>query len=141
MWLEIAARFANLIYTGKVIAPSNLSCEFENVFSYYILKTICRCNGIGDDGLYALSSGCKRMQKLNLSYCSEVTDRGLECLSHLPELSDLEMRSLLNVTGTGLTALAMGCKKLAELDVKDCTSIDDSGFMALAYYSRNLQQV
>uniref|UniRef100_A0A0V0HF48 Putative F-box/LRR-repeat protein 3-like n=1 Tax=Solanum chacoense TaxID=4108 RepID=A0A0V0HF48_SOLCH len=81
------------------------------------------------------------MQKLNLSYCSEVTDRGIECLGHLPVLSDLEMRSLLNVTSTGLTALATGCKRLSELDVKDCTSIDDSGFMALAYYSRNLQQI
>lgn len=141
MLLEIAARFMNLIYTGKVIAPSNLSHEFENVFLYYILKTICRCKGIGDDGIYALSNGCKRMQKLNLSYCSEVTDRGIECLGNLPELSDLEMRSLLNITGTGLTALATGCKRLAELDVKDCANIDDSGFMALAYYSRNLQQV
>ncbi|XP_060219280.1 F-box/LRR-repeat protein 3 isoform X1 [Lycium barbarum] len=100
-----------------------------------------RCKGIGDDGLYALSSGCKRMQKLNLSYCSEVTDKGIECLGHLPELYNLEMRSLLNVTGTGLTALATRCCGLAELDVKDCANIDDSGFMALAYYSRNLQQI
>ncbi|XP_009594422.1 F-box/LRR-repeat protein 3 [Nicotiana tabacum] len=100
-----------------------------------------RCKGIGDNGLYALSSGCKRMQKLNLSYCSEVTDKGIEYLGYLPELYNLEMRCLWNVTGTGLTALATGCKRLAELDVKDCAYIDDSGFMALAYYSRNLQQI
>lgn len=81
------------------------------------------------------------MQKLNLSYCSEVTDKGIEYLGHLPQLYNLEMRCLWNVTGTALTALATGCKRLAELDVKDCANIDDSGFMALAYYSRNLQQV
>lgn len=81
------------------------------------------------------------MQKLNLSYCSEVTDKGIEYLGHLPQLYNLEMRCLWNVTGTALTALATGCKRLAELDVKDCANIDDSGFMALAYYSRNLQQI
>ncbi|WMV12056.1 hypothetical protein MTR67_005441 [Solanum verrucosum] len=122
------------------ITDKGLYCVARNCSEIRELD-LYRCQGIGDDGLYALSSGCKRMQKLNLSYCSEVTDRGIECLGHLPELSDLEMRSLLNVTGTGLTALATGCKRLSELDVKDCTSIDDSGFMALAYYSRNLQQI
>lgn len=81
------------------------------------------------------------MRKLNLSYCIEVTDKGMERLSNLVELFDLELRGLHKVTGGGLTALASGCKKLAELDLKHCESIDDSGFWSLAYYSRNLQQV
>ncbi|KAK2965869.1 hypothetical protein RJ640_024711 [Escallonia rubra] len=102
---------------------------------------IYRCMGIGDDGLAALSRGCRKLKKLNLSYCIEVTDRGIESLSHLEELSDLEMRGLLNITGTGLTALAFGCKRLAELDLKHCVNISDSGFWALAYFSRNLRQI
>lgn len=57
------------------------------------------------------------------------------------ELSDLEMRSLLNITGAGLAALAYGCKRLSELDMKYCVNISNSGFWALAYYSRNLLQV
>nr|GMD45418.1 F-box/LRR-repeat protein 3 [Ipomoea batatas] len=100
-----------------------------------------RCTGIGDDGLHALSTGSKKLKKLNLSYCSEITDRGMEYLGHLPEIYDLELRGLLNVTATGLTALASGCQRLAELDLKHCTNISDSGFWALAYHSRNLQQI
>lgn len=76
-----------------------------------------------------------------MSYCDGVTDRGMEYLSSLEELSDLELRGLRNITATGLTKLAAGCRRLAELDLKNCEEIDDSGFWALAYYSRNLQQV
>ncbi|KAL0384787.1 UNVERIFIED_CONTAM: hypothetical protein Sradi_2873000 [Sesamum radiatum] len=99
------------------------------------------CTEIGDDGLAALSCGCKKLQKLILSYCDKVTDRGMECLSSLEELSDLELRGLPNITGTGLRKLAAGCRRLTELDLKSCENIDDSGFWALAYYSRNLRQV
>ncbi|KAG2695674.1 hypothetical protein I3760_07G023700 [Carya illinoinensis] len=100
-----------------------------------------RCTGIGDDGLAALTNGCKKLMKLNLSYCNGVTDRGMQYIGHLKELSDLEMRGLINITSVGLTAVAAGCKRLAELDLKHCEKIDDSGFWALAYYSRNMRQM
>ncbi|XP_057792263.1 F-box/LRR-repeat protein 3 [Salvia miltiorrhiza] len=100
-----------------------------------------RCAGIGDGGLAAISHGCKKLKALNLSYCDGVTDKGMEYLSSLKELSILEMRALRNITATGLTKLASGCRRLAELDLKNCEEIDDSGFWALAYYSRNLQQI
>lgn len=99
------------------------------------------CTGIGDDGLVTLSSGCKKLTKLNLSYCNGVTDRGMQYIGHLGELSDLEMRGLVNLTSEGLTAVAAGCKKLSDLDLKHCGKIDDSGFWALSYYSRNMRQV
>ena len=97
--------------------------------------------GIGDDGLAALSSGCKKLRKLNLSYCFEVTDKGMKSLGYLEELSDLELRALDKITGAGLAALVTRCKRLAYLDLKHCERVDDTGFWALAYYSRNLRQV
>ncbi|KZV33831.1 F-box/LRR-repeat protein 3 [Dorcoceras hygrometricum] len=100
-----------------------------------------RCTGVGDDGLVALSNGCKSLKRLILSYCHLVTDRGLGCLGLLDELSDVEMRSLPNVRGSGLRKLASGCLRLAELDLKHCGNIDDSGFWALACYAKNLQQI
>lgn len=100
-----------------------------------------RCTGIGDDGLAALSNGCKKLKKLNLSYCVNITDRGIEHIASLEKLSDLELRGLMKVTSVGLTALAAGCKRLADLDLKHCEKIDDLGFWALAYYSQNLRQV
>ncbi|PKI51484.1 hypothetical protein CRG98_028044 [Punica granatum] len=100
-----------------------------------------KCDGIGDEGLAALSGSCKRLKILNLSYCTKITDKGVEHMGQLEELSDLEMRGLVQVTSVGLTALAAGCWRLADLDVKHCENVDDSGFWALAYYSRNLRQI
>lgn len=88
-----------------------------------------------------MSRGCKKLRKVILSYCDRVTDRGMEFLSSLDELSDLELRGLSSISGTGLRKLASGCRRLSELDLKHCENIDDSGFWAMAYYSRNLQQV
>ncbi|KAF8392668.1 hypothetical protein HHK36_023017 [Tetracentron sinense] len=100
-----------------------------------------RCTGIGDDGLAAISSGCKKLKKLNLSYCIHVTDRGMKHISSLEELWDLEMRRLVNITSTGLTVVAAGCKSLAVLDLKQCPNINDSCLWGLAQYSRNLRQI
>ncbi|KAL2661271.1 hypothetical protein AAZV13_03G191900 [Glycine max] len=100
-----------------------------------------RCVRIGDDGLAALTSGCKGLTNLNLSYCNRITDRGLEYISHLGELSDLELRGLSNITSIGIKAVAISCKRLADLDLKHCEKIDDSGFWALAFYSQNLRQI
>lgn len=100
-----------------------------------------KCYGIGDEGLATLSVTCKRLKILNISYCTKVTNKGLEHMSRLEELSDLEMRGLVQVTSVGLTALATGCKRLADLDLKHCENVDDSGLWGLACYSRNLRQV
>lgn len=79
--------------------------------------------------------------KLNLSYCNGLTDRGVQYIGRLGQLSDLEMRGLVNLTSEGLTTVVAGCKKLSDLDLKHCGNIDDSGFWALSYYSRNMRQV
>ncbi|XP_027351560.1 F-box/LRR-repeat protein 3 isoform X1 [Abrus precatorius] len=100
-----------------------------------------RCVQIGDDGLAALTIGCKKLTKLNLSYCKRITDRGMEYISHLGELSDLELRGLSNITSIGIKAVAVSCNRLADLDLKHCEKIDDSGFWALAFYSQNLRQI
>lgn len=47
----------------------------------------------------------------------------------------------MDVSGAGLTAVAAGCRGLAELDLKHCENINDSGFWALGQYSKNLHQV
>ncbi|KAI4310938.1 hypothetical protein MLD38_035880 [Melastoma candidum] len=100
-----------------------------------------RCIGVRDEALAALSSGCKKLRTLNLSYCTEVTDIGMKHLSQLKQLSALEIRGLVNITSIGLTAVAAGCSILTELDMKFCENVNDSGFWALALYSRNLQQI
>ncbi|ERN03177.1 hypothetical protein AMTRI_Chr02g220560 [Amborella trichopoda] len=100
-----------------------------------------RCIRIGDDGLAAIADGCTKLRTLNLSYCYQLTDEGMKHVGRLEELSTLEMRSLLKVTCIGMSSIAWGCKKLVELDVKRCYSIDDKGLLALAQHSKYLRQI
>ncbi|XP_022969433.1 F-box/LRR-repeat protein 3 isoform X1 [Cucurbita maxima] len=123
----------NITDTGLIKIARNCKRIYE--------LDLYRCLGIGDAGLEALSTGCKRLTKLNLSYCNKVTDRGIECVGQLEELCSLEIRGLQNVTSVGLTAVAFGCKRLVDLDMKQCQNVDDSGFWALGSYARNLRQL
>ncbi|KAK8448142.1 hypothetical protein SEVIR_8G232300v4 [Setaria viridis] len=100
-----------------------------------------RCSAITDEGLAALAYGCKKIRMLNLRYCTQITDTGLKHLSALEELTHLEMRCLVRITGIGITSIAIGCTSLVELDLKRCYSVDDAGLWALSRYSQNLRQL
>lgn len=100
-----------------------------------------RCDSITDDGLAALANGCKKIKLLNLCYCNKITDSGLGHLGSLEELTNLELRCLVRITGIGISSIASGCKSLIELDLKRCYSVDDAGLGALARNAFNLRQV
>ncbi|CAI8615400.1 unnamed protein product [Vicia faba] len=119
------------------IGLAHIACNCSNLTEL----DLYRCVRIGDDGLAALATGCNKLTMLNLSYCNRMTNTGLKWISNLSELSDLEMRGLSNITSIGIKAVAVGCKRLAHLDLKHCEKIDDSGFWALAFYAQNLQQI
>ncbi|CAI9103460.1 OLC1v1001942C1 [Oldenlandia corymbosa var. corymbosa] len=142
--LSYLSKCSNLVRL-KLGLCTNISDKGLSYIASYC-KQICeldlyRCSEVGDDGLAALSIGCKKLKKLNLSYCNKVTDKGMMYLGNMEVLSDLELRSLLNITGDGLVKLASGCIELSQLDLKHCENVDDTGFWAIAHYSRNLQQV
>ncbi|XP_062183086.1 F-box/LRR-repeat protein 3-like [Phragmites australis] len=100
-----------------------------------------RCSAVTDDGLADLSRGCKKIRMLNLRYCAQITDVGLKHLSSLEELTNLELRCLVRITGIGISSIAIGCTSLVELDLKRCYSIDDTSLWAVARYSQNLRQL
>ncbi|CAO2150007.1 unnamed protein product [Urochloa humidicola] len=100
-----------------------------------------RCSAITDEGLAALAHGCKKIRVLNLRYCTQITDAGLKHLSALEELTHLEMRCLVRITGIGITSIAVGCTSLIELDLKRCYSVDAAALWALSRYSQNLRQL
>lgn len=99
------------------------------------------CIEVTDDGLAAIATGCSKLQKLNLCYCTQITDQGMKHLSCLEDLRDLELRGLHHVTSLGVTSIAIGCRRLTELDLKRCNLVDNVGLCALAQYTGNLRQV
>lgn len=99
------------------------------------------CTGIGDEGIISIAGGCRKLQKLNISYCQGVTDASLMHLCSMQELTDLEIRKLTKITIQGFTAAAKGFCSLAQLEMKQCCGVEDVGFFALARLARNLRQV
>eukprot|EP01018_Ginkgo_biloba_P000375 Gb_39800 [translate_table: standard] len=100
-----------------------------------------RSVGVGDTGLAAIANGCSRLKTINLSYCIHVNDNALKSLSQLQKLHNLEIRGCSGISSVGLSAIALGCKRLVELDVKRCYNIDDAGISAMALSCQNLRQI
>ncbi|KAH9309817.1 hypothetical protein KI387_037728, partial [Taxus chinensis] len=100
-----------------------------------------RSTGVGDAGLAAISNGCPRLKSINLSYCISVSDDALKSISRLRKLHNLEIRGCSGISSVGLSAIALGCKRIAELDIKRCYHIDDAGILAIAGSCQNLRQI
>jgi len=78
-----------------------------------------RCGGISDDGIIQIAQGCPMQESINLSYCTEITDRSLISLSKCAKLNTLEIRGCPRVSSIGLSEIAMGCRLLSKLDTKN----------------------
>ena len=97
--------------------------------------------GVGDEGIAAIASGCRRLKVVNISYCSSITDASLHSLALLRDLMQLELRACTRVTSIGISYIAASCRHLRELDVKRCSFVGDPGIIALALSCRDLRQV
>ncbi|GLJ15214.1 hypothetical protein SUGI_0248700 [Cryptomeria japonica] len=100
-----------------------------------------RSTGVGDAGIAVISNSCPGLKSINLSYCTHVSDDSLKSISQLHKLHNLEIRGCSGISSTGLSAIALGCKRIAELDIKRCYNVDDAGILAIANSCRNLRQV
>jgi F-box and leucine-rich repeat protein 2/20 len=81
------------------------------------------------------------LESINLSYCTEITDRSLISLSKCSKLNTLEIRGCPRVSSIGLSETAMGCRLLSKLDIKKCFGINDAGMLYLSQFSHSLRQV
>ncbi|KAF7071755.1 hypothetical protein CFC21_077008, partial [Triticum aestivum] len=100
-----------------------------------------RSGGISDEGVTQIAQGCPMLESINLSYCTEITDVSLASLSKCAKLNTLEIRGCPSVSSAGLSEIAIGCRLLAELDVKKCFAINDVGMLFLSQFSHSLRQI
>ncbi|KAH7426609.1 hypothetical protein KP509_10G008500 [Ceratopteris richardii] len=100
-----------------------------------------RSIGISDEGIVAICGQCKRLTDLNMSYCTEITDRALFAVAQLKDLRTLELRGCTRLSALGLFSVATNCQSLLGLDLKRCTSLEDYAPLVLGQYCKNLKQV
>lgn len=107
----------------------------------YQINDLNRSPGISDMGIAAIAKGCPALEMINIAYNNKITDLSLTSLSNCSSLKVLEIRGCPCVSSVGLSAIAMGCKQIVDVDVKKCYNINDNAMLPLAKFSQNLKQV
>uniref|UniRef100_A0A0E0KPH1 F-box domain-containing protein n=2 Tax=Oryza punctata TaxID=4537 RepID=A0A0E0KPH1_ORYPU len=83
-------------------------------------------NGSQIDNQCLLVLFCTLLNDLTLSFCSNINDPGIACLTYCKKLMSLRLNSITEVTSSGLLLLAVGCKALSSLYLNDCKGIAGS---------------
>ena len=78
---------------------------------------------------------CCRLQKLEVSFCDEMTDRGLlEGIGSLQELTSLRLRRGRNLTAQALSTFLHrpAMTSIVLLNLSECANLDDEGLKGIA---------
>jgi len=96
---------------------------------------------VTDIGVEDLAN-CRKLERLDLSFCEFVTDEGV--LSIARSLSGLKLLSLSHcheISEEGIIAVAKGCRELVYLDISYCKRITDRGLKAILRFCSSLRHL
>jgi hypothetical protein len=98
------------------------------------------CTLVSDVGLWAIARHCRFMEHLILQGCDTITNIGLRSLSlALLEVDTLNFNHCHLLDDIGLTVIATGKWKLLHLYLRDCVGVTDNGVSKLARACPNLK--
>lgn len=174
LFLWSTASLEALSYLGKLKKLKSLSLAGCSIVASKTLKNISHyCSKIESLDLSdceITDSDCKKLESLsyleriNLSDCKKITDKGISCLEHCTSLKDISVNhvhvsenSLLglilqqkskltsislvgcaSITNVLVTTIAHHCPNLKKLDVSFISNINDSSLMYVAVNCKNL---
>lgn len=94
------------------------------------------------DGTVAPFTHCKRVERLTLTNCSKLTDKGVSDLvegnRHLQALDVSELRSLTDHT---LYAVSRSCPRLQGLNITGCSKVTDESLIVVSQNCRQIKRV
>ena len=116
----------SLFAYGELVKRLNLSALAEDV----------------SDGTVLPFTQCKRIERLTLTNCSKLTDKGVSDLvegnRHLQALDVSELRSLTDHT---LYVVSRNCPRLQGLNITGCSKVTDESLMVLSENCRQIKRV
>ena len=114
-------------------------------FPYHELVKRLNLSALNDkvsDGTVQAFMHCKRIERLTLTNCSNLTDRGVSILvegnKHLQALDVTDIKSL---TDRMLLTVADSCPRLQGLNLTNCSLITDESLVEVAEHCRHLKRV
>ncbi|NWX99839.1 DRC6 protein, partial [Nothoprocta ornata] len=95
------------------------------------------CVRVTDASVTEIAQRCHNLTYLNLRYCENVTDTGLEALGNMSSLISIDISGT-NISDMGLGAL--GCSgKIKEISISECQNISDTGIQKFCQDSKHLE--
>lgn len=82
-----------------------------------------------------------RLQELDLSSCSKLTDSSITQVVHYPDLRRLSLSMLPEITDASLASVGWHCRSLTSLALSQCPGISDRGVAQAAPYLHRLQHL
>ena len=107
----------------QILAQPNVPCHATLRVLY--LKGLCK---ITDVGLEAICSSCFRLEVLDLSHLSNITDKGGRHVQRLIFLRALFLRDNWQLTNESIDAITTSCSKLEQLTLWGCVRLRDLKF-------------
>ncbi len=114
---------------------ANLCCQLRKLER---LK-LANCGNITDSGVAHLAH-LGQLKELDLTWCWKMTDQGLLHLAQLTQLKELDLGSCLQLTDKGLAHLVRLSSCLKQLDLCGCYKLTDSG-VAHLFGLKQLQEI
>jgi len=104
-----------------------------------VSHTIDQCKYITADGIRYISEGCPDLEELSMQYINQMTDPSLQHLSKgCRSLRKLDCYDCIRFTGEGLQFLAQGCSKLEWIRFCGCT-LTNAGVITLVQNCKDIQ--
>ncbi|CAI5999634.1 unnamed protein product [Closterium sp. NIES-65] len=103
------------------------------------------CHRVRDAALIAIARHCPRLRNLEVRDAPLLTSAGLLAIAGLlppapaPQATS-DVQGGVQQEAGGAGGRVWGCRELQEVDVKQCTGVDDAGFIALAHGCPDLRQ-
>ncbi|KAL8705606.1 MAG: hypothetical protein Q9201_001293 [Fulgogasparrea decipioides] len=117
----------------------------DSYYPYFALVKRLNLSTLSDkisDGTVQPFVCCKRIERLTLTGCTQLTDQGVvSIVNGSNSLLALDITGLDAVTDHTLGAVAENCPRLQGLNITDCSKITDESLIAVAQSCRHLKRL
>ena len=134
--LSLCSNLKDVFCSYEGLLPENLKKSFSSSKN---IESLC-ISGINRDSptekpIYIISSTLLQLKDLFLSECEGITDKDLESLCNLPNLEELALDVVSNITGSGIVKLS----NLKKLSCERCPELEDDPLISLMECALNLE--
>ena len=103
---------------------------------------LANISNIISDGTLDPFERCKRIERLTLTSCAQLTDRGImNIVTGNSNLLALDVSGLNSITNNSIEALATNCPRLQGLNISNCRQVTDQSLIQLAENCKYLKRV